>query len=156
MKALTILQPYASLVAIEAKTIETRSWPTKYRGPLAIHAGKRYLETDDANISKAIFEALSVVPRGITYPSILPFGAVIAIACLVGCYEIKTIGRKPIDQGGERWAMLENDIYVHGDECNFGYYHPGRFAWILENVRAIAPIEAKGKQGLWNWDGVVA
>jgi hypothetical protein len=41
MKALTLWQPWASLIALGAKTIETRSWSTKYRGPLAIHAAKR-------------------------------------------------------------------------------------------------------------------
>lgn len=40
MKALTILQPWASLIAIEAKLIETRSWYTSHRGELAIHAGR--------------------------------------------------------------------------------------------------------------------
>lgn len=40
MKAVTLTQPWATLVAIGAKQIETRSWPTNYRGPLAIHAGK--------------------------------------------------------------------------------------------------------------------
>ena len=40
MKALTLYQPWATLVAIGAKKIETRSWSTPYRGPLAIHAGK--------------------------------------------------------------------------------------------------------------------
>lgn len=39
MKALTLHQPWASLVALGVKTIETRSWGTSYRGPLAIHAG---------------------------------------------------------------------------------------------------------------------
>lgn len=38
MKALTLWQPWASLIAVGAKTIETRSWSTTYRGPLAIHA----------------------------------------------------------------------------------------------------------------------
>ena len=40
MKAITLTQPWATLVAIGAKRIETRSWRTFYRGPLAIHAGK--------------------------------------------------------------------------------------------------------------------
>src|SRR5690348_17556570 len=42
MKALTLTQPWASLVAIGAKRIETRSWSTSYRGPLAIHAAKGF------------------------------------------------------------------------------------------------------------------
>jgi|SRR5690242_8015772 len=40
MKAITLIQPWASLIADGIKTIETRSWPTNYRGPIAIHAGK--------------------------------------------------------------------------------------------------------------------
>lgn len=40
MKALTLYQPWASLIALGVKTVETRPWATKYRGPLAIHAGK--------------------------------------------------------------------------------------------------------------------
>ena len=40
MKFLTIRQPWASLIAVGAKTIETRPFSTTYRGPLAIHAGK--------------------------------------------------------------------------------------------------------------------
>jgi len=46
MKALTISQPYASLIASGEKWVENRSWPTGYRGPLAIHAGKgtQYLD----------------------------------------------------------------------------------------------------------------
>ncbi len=38
MKALTLCQPWASLVALGHKRIETRCWETKYRGTLAIHA----------------------------------------------------------------------------------------------------------------------
>ena len=41
VKVLTIRQPWALLVALGVKTIETRSWSTKYRGPLTIHAGAR-------------------------------------------------------------------------------------------------------------------
>ena len=41
MKVLTLHQPWASLVALGVKTIETRSWSTQYRGPLAIHAAAK-------------------------------------------------------------------------------------------------------------------
>ena len=40
MKAISLLQPWASLVVMGAKTIETRGWGTKYRGPILIHASK--------------------------------------------------------------------------------------------------------------------
>lgn len=40
MRAISLLQPWATLVALGAKRRETRSWPTRYRGPIAIHASK--------------------------------------------------------------------------------------------------------------------
>ena len=40
MKAITILQPYASLIVAGHKKYETRSWDTPYRGKIAIHSGK--------------------------------------------------------------------------------------------------------------------
>jgi hypothetical protein len=40
VKALTIFQPFAAMIATGAKFVENRSWETRYRGPLAIHAGK--------------------------------------------------------------------------------------------------------------------
>lgn len=40
IRALTIKQPWASLIAAGEKRVENRSWTTRYRGPVAIHAGK--------------------------------------------------------------------------------------------------------------------
>lgn len=42
MFALSIRQPWAWLIVNGYKDIENRSWPTKYRGPVLIHAGKSY------------------------------------------------------------------------------------------------------------------
>jgi len=41
MRALTIHQPWASLIAAGLKTIETRAWATKHRGQIVIHAGQQ-------------------------------------------------------------------------------------------------------------------
>ena len=40
MKAITIWQPWASLLVSGRKRYETRSWATSYRGPIAIHAAR--------------------------------------------------------------------------------------------------------------------
>ncbi|MFN5288139.1 MAG: ASCH domain-containing protein [Planctomyces sp.] len=40
MKALSIRQPFASLIAAGKKTVELRTWYTHYRGPLLICAAK--------------------------------------------------------------------------------------------------------------------
>lgn len=40
MLALSIRQPWASLILKAGKNIENRDWPTKYRGRILIHAAK--------------------------------------------------------------------------------------------------------------------
>lgn len=82
MKALTICQPYAELIARGEKLIENRSWPTWYRGPLAIHAGKSraWLGDDD---EEAALHAVDV--------RAIPFGAVVAVAELVDCVRVEDL-----------------------------------------------------------------
>lgn len=59
MNALTLMQPWATLVAIGAKRIETRSWATRYRGPSAIHAAR----TDGRSLKKDTERAIIVSLR---------------------------------------------------------------------------------------------
>ena len=54
MKALSIMQPWAWLIANGHKDIENRSWPTRYRGPVLIHAGKREDEGFDPRDFKSL------------------------------------------------------------------------------------------------------
>lgn len=86
MKALTIWQPWASLLACGAKQYETRSWATYYRGPIAIHAAK-----------KSVFHVLDLIPSPVLAEMTkligagwndLPTGAVIATAELVDVWHI--------------------------------------------------------------------
>lgn len=135
MKAITILQPWASLIACGAKVIETRSWETKYRGPIAIHAGK--FHNKSVCLDNPFYAALT--SRG-QDPYNLPYGQVIAIADLIACEK-----------------MTMNHIVawcnVYGrQEITFGDFSPGRYAWILENVRLIAPVTARGQQRIWTWE----
>lgn len=46
MKALSILQPWAWLIVTAQKDIENRSWQTKQRGRIWLHAGKKYTRED--------------------------------------------------------------------------------------------------------------
>jgi activating signal cointegrator 1 len=97
MKALSLTQPWASLVAIGAKQIETRSWSTRYRGRVAIHAAAsfpvtaRHLCVGPPGFGRSPFrEALRA--GGYKGPVLdghristgdLPLGAVVATATLV-------------------------------------------------------------------------
>ena len=69
MKALTVRQPWASLIADGRKTIEVRSWHTNYRGALAIHAGIHEPPAGDLR-------------RWGLDPHALPYGAILATATL--------------------------------------------------------------------------
>ena len=148
MKALTLWQPWASLVltrdftGVPWKRIETRGWATNYRGLLAIHASKR---TDFG-----FFKDLSPVGRikfgkaGLVNEedlTELPHGAVIGKVELLDCIPIERLYGTPYDAPQER---------------SFGDWSPGRYGWLLAApVLFDEPIPAKGKQGLWNWEGTI-
>jgi hypothetical protein len=147
MKAITIWQPWATLIAIGAKRYETRTWDTSHRGPLAIHAAKKILldaaccdihpqtmeigggfvlvrEKDGGYTLRTGYDIEAIV-----FP--LPLGAVVATC------EIEATG------------YTEN---VPVEERILGDFSPGRFAWKLANVQPIHPVPARGTQRLWNWD----
>lgn len=170
MKALSLTQPWATLVAVGAKRIETRSWGTTYRGPIAIHASKAFPRADrDLCLTNNVF--FSVLKQHISRVADLPRGAVIATARLVDVVPIikpeKTIrGVKyvSIDPDGivRVWepTLLAGvpghvaDIQPNEHEASFGDYTPGRYAWLLDRVVKLPePIPARGSLGLWNWDG---
>ena len=45
MYALSVQQPWASLIISGIKPVENRTWKPSYRGPLLIHAGKKWDKT---------------------------------------------------------------------------------------------------------------
>lgn len=131
MKALTICQPYAELIARGAKRVENRRWPTDYRGPLAIHAGKskEWLEVGDGLVDETYGIALAE----------MSFGAVVAIAELVACIHVDAI-RSP--------------LFVHPDVAWLKTHEhtEGPWCWVLDDVRRVDPIPASGQQRLWDFE----
>jgi hypothetical protein len=146
MKAISLWQPWASAMAIGAKKIETRCWSTKYRGPLAIHAAKRYNKSEMKRlltshwIWKNIFHVKGEdVPTADEIMCALPFGKIIAIVDLDYCLATDSIWDAP--------ALNAYD----GRERGLGDYSFGRFAWITSNLRQFhKPIAWKGSQGFFN------
>lgn len=141
MKAITIMQPWATLITIGEKKFETRGWRTHYRGLIAIHAGKKIDEAAcrEDSIRKVLVE------YGYTIDN-LPTGSILAIATLNRCL-----------QSVDTWTdgyELENRELIYSPEYEFGDFTPGRYAWELADVNSLPePIPAKGQQGLWNWEG---
>lgn len=153
MKAISLWQPWASAVAIGAKRIETRGWPTNYRGPLAIHASKRRSKSE-------LFYYSCISPwRGVFYNykenrplhDCLPFGAIIAIGELTACRSTDsfTVGEIDIKRFPPDCDMRYQGIAqsLRFTERALGDYSPGRYGLILENIRSIEPIPFKGRQG---------
>jgi hypothetical protein len=165
MKALTVQQPWATLIAVGAKQIETRSWKTDYRGPLAIHASKNMPVQNRVLMYKSPFaEYLHKYDvKQTRMVNHIPLGCILATCDLVDIVHIPPFHTRWISKFKlYHLDMYPNEIYETGPddkiipippndpELSFGDYTPGRYAWILDNVKIMkTPIEAKGRLGLW-------
>lgn len=162
MKAITLWQPWASLLASGAKIYETRSWATKYRGPIAIHAATKKVDTK--SLPGAAVHAMVNAVRPITAKcatttmyvpfDLLPRGAIVATAELVECWEILRSG--PDYTVIEKFDGDANHHFrdITGSELLFGDWTPGRYAWEFANMKMLdTPIPVAGHQGLWNYGG---
>lgn len=147
MKAISLWQPWASLIAIGAKPFETRSWapPKALIGQrIAIHAAKVTLDQVLARDALSASTAREVVlafrrpedrnnnaPITLREIEHLPLGAVVCTAVLSEAFQIKP---------ATAWAPDP-----------FGDYSPGRWIWVLDHVRRLAePIPWKGRQGFFD------
>lgn len=158
MKALTLTQPWASLVALGAKRLETRSWSTPHRGLIAIHAAKGYKLHEMADLMSSWNFRSALLPllgpmgsepmEGPRSWEKLPCGSVIAICELTAVRRTDHLSVGELDES--RWHEGYKEV-VGWSERMFGNYAPGRYAFTLENVRQITPIPARGMLGLWDW-----
>lgn len=126
LRALTVCQPYAELIARGEKRIENRTWYTRHRGWLAIHAGR----------SRAWL--YGAVHAGEFPPQEVPglvFGAIVAVARVYACL---AYDRRDRPRGLE-W------VWHDPHAC-------GPWLWVLGDVRRFArPIPIEGARGLWEW-----
>lgn len=140
MLALTVQQPYATLIASGLKWVENRTWRTAYRGLLAIHAGagSRYLPPAELR----------------RYPT----GVIVATCRLVACVDLESLRRLPLDLqtstgceygdveiapgAGHTWRQFLAHEHAEGPWC-----------WVLADVQPLdPPVPARGQQGLWEWE----
>ena len=128
MKVVSIKEPFATLIKEKKKYIETRSWKTNYRGDLYIHASGKILAKEFIN--EKVLELIKDLDMN--------YGKIICKANLVDC------------------VLMDKDfiykIQKNQQEYYCGLYEEGRYAWILEDIEPITPIEAKGKLNIWNYD----
>jgi activating signal cointegrator 1 len=154
--ALTLHQPWASLIALGVKTIETRSWPcppSLIGQPLAIHAG-----ASEPELGLVLGEAV-VVRHGDGWyveefhdqrcGSRLPLGAVVATCRVATCvpivrdvYEVAATGPcMYVSASGSAMRVVKladtesSAQIVATDQVSYGDFTPGRYAWLLEDVK---------------------
>lgn len=169
MKAITIWQPWASLIACGVKKYETRSWATKYRGPIAIHSALKpfvncWSWSTSARAREVILRRMGLT-EDFEPEKYFPPGCILATAELVNVWYIvhhpgtNIDVAKGIPVGAEsvttdKHAPDFGDFFVpSSDEMTLGDWTPGRYAWELRNVKPLsAPVQAMGRQGLWNWE----
>ncbi len=135
MQAISLKQPWAQLVVIGAKRVETRSWSTEYRGEIAVHASKAFPNWMRAETwANEIFrDPLAEADFG---PGDLPLGAIVGTVEITGCYPSEAAGSM--------------GIYDHTREWRYGDYTPGRWFWTLANARMWdEPKSCRGALKIW-------
>ena len=156
MKALSLWQPWASAIAVKAKRIETRGWSTDYRGPLAIHAART--TTGLLNLAFAPTLSQTRAQRIDLWASVfgmpphksmidvlqdLPRGVIVATCSLVDVVPTAAlVAGIDLTRYTPFGAIREREL---------GDFAPGRYAWLLENIVALAePVPCRGRQGLFD------
>lgn len=148
--AISLYEPWASLMRLGEKHVETRDWPTRYRGWVAIHTSKNFDRVSQEMCTREPFlQVLTAAGllRGVsgllagfvTLDQHFTFGAVIAVARLSGCYR----------STDPHIARLLAD---RPREAAFGNYDPGRWCHVYDRVVPLAtPISARGARMFWKW-----
>ena len=133
MKIIALWQPWATFIALNLKEFETRSWGTRYRGKLAIHAAKRPINLDrQAIVSQVNNLTDGKVP---SKPCDYPLGCIVAMADLVDCPRMDS-------------SLISRQTEL---ELAVGCWQLGRFAWQLGSIVPLPePIPYRGSQGLRN------
>lgn len=135
MKAIQMWQPWASLVMIGAKRIETRAWAprdTEVRQGkrIAVYATKHY----DRRVARSPLVA-GLLRAGGADPAALPTGAIIGTVRL----------QRVVPMTPELIEWIEDPERAR--EHALGVYEPGRYAWLLRApVQIDPPIPWKGRQ----------
>lgn len=152
MKTISLQQPYASLVVLGLKQMETRSWQTKHTGNLLIHssAGKKkvFRENYERWQDDGVFEGTPL--EGVKFND-LPFGKILGRVNLKHCHKTELIFP---ERYAENWDPSVG-IEISDREHLFGDYSPRRFGWWLDDpVKFKTPIPAKGQLSLWDFNEV--
>lgn len=125
MKVLTLRQPYATLVVIGEKKIETRGFAASHRGPILIHSSSNMTE-HEKKLCKT--EPFKTALKGVD---------VLHLGCIIGKVDIINVSPTVFyRQCSKSIPLNEGKKYSRNDwlkEFRFGNYSAGRFGWLLKD-----------------------
>ncbi len=138
-RAITLTEPWASLLVLLLKCNETRGWPTKYRGSLLIHAAKgmpRYAR--EAVCNSPFLQDLTAAFHVETASQVLEVldtrrGHVVGQCEIVGCHRSEDVRDS-----------------LSARERAYGDYSDNRYAFAIEHAVAFDSfIPCRGMLGIW-------
>ncbi len=147
MKTLSIKQPWASLIAHGIKDIENRTWATKYRGTIYIHASAKFAGDINNIFTDDQWEVMGEDMRSSMVIKDFPFGAIIGKVDIVDC-----VINHPSIWAEKSYHNVTVNSLPFGEENEPDYII---YNWVLANpVLFDEPIlNVKGKLSLWEFDG---
>lgn len=134
MRVLSIRQPWATLIMLGIKQLETRRWRTDYRGELVIHAAATGGQTSTDALMR-LERRIGAMPTSLVEKD-YPLGALLGIVQLDECLPISP-----------RLIAALTPL-----ERNLGWYQDVGFVWDLARAgrrRLTQPIACAGRLGLW-------
>jgi activating signal cointegrator 1 len=141
MRAISLWQPWATLLISGVKKIETRDWPLRYNGWLAIHAAKKWdRQIEQACLEPGLREAIVAAdPHGRFAPQHWSRGAIVGMVNITKVVKYED--------------SLRHKLALTTRERACGLYEPGRWLWICNTAIAFKePVPWKGSQGLFEVD----
>ncbi len=126
VKAISIMQPWAWLIVNGHKDIENRDWPTKFRGPVAIHAGKKIDDVCALELDQFYHPVsgrrVEFVPKNKGIVDVAQIGGIVGVAEIVDC----------VDNSESEWFV-------------------GKFGFVIRNAKPVDFIPVKGSLSFFDW-----
>lgn len=136
LPCISVAQPFATALVLGKKTIELRSWGTRYRGIMALHAGKRWYGERENGKRDAVEMALHTARRlHLPLPlATYPLGTIVGIVRLVRCTTFTPEGYEQL----------------RSQHCSTASWTPNEYGWQFADVQALpAPVSYRGQLGLF-------
>jgi hypothetical protein len=132
VKALSIRQPWAWLIVNGYKNIENRTWPTRFRGRVLIHASKGMTRDEYDDVEDFLMFSESLNMQSIRLPSFqaLERGGIVGAATITGC--------TPSARRSSPWHI------------------EGQFGFEIADAKALPFLECKGALGFFDVSAEVA